>query len=367
MAKQMEFIDLKRQYQEIRADVEVGIQAVLSGGNYILGPEVLELENRLAEFVDAKHCIAVSSGTDALLLSLMALGVTAGDEVITTAFSFVATAEVIALLGATPVYVDIDRKTCNMDVAGVESAMTPKTRAIIAVSLYGQCADFRRLNPIAEKYGIPVIEDGAQSFGARHYDRCSCNLSLIGCTSFFPSKPLGGYGDGGAVFTSDDELNRIVRELRVHGQDRRYHHARLGINARMDSIQAAILLAKLKIFPDEVEARQVIGGRYHTGLSAAGIEIIEVLDGNTSVYAQYTIKIENRDAVREKLSLSGIPSAVHYPVPLYRQPALLLQDTELQETEKASERVLSLPMHPYLSQSEQDRVIESVVNACLAV
>ena len=363
----MEFIDLKRQYQEVRRDVEAGIQAVLSGGNYILGPEVLELENRLAEFVDAKHCIAVSSGTDALLLSLMALGIGAGDEVVTTAFSFVATAEVIAMLGATPVYVDIDPKTCNMDVASVESVMTPKTRAIIAVSLYGQCADFGRLNPVAEKYGVPVIEDGAQSFGARHYDRSSCNLSLIGCTSFFPSKPLGGYGDGGAVFTSDDELNRLLRELRVHGQDRRYHHARLGLNARMDSIQAAILLAKLKIFPDEVIARQAIGGRYGTELATAGIETIEVLDCNTSVYAQYTIKVESRDAVREKLSSAGIPSAVHYPIPLYRQPALLQQDIELQETEKASKCVLSLPMHPYLSHREQDRVIESVVNACLTV
>ncbi len=363
----MEFIDLKRQYQEVRRDVEAGIQAVLSGGNYILGPEVVELENRLAEFVDAKHCIAVSSGTDALLLSLMALGVGAGDEVVTTAFSFVATAEVIAMLGATPVYVDIDPKTCNMDVASVESVVTPKTRAIIAVSLYGQCADFKHLDPIAEKYGIPVIEDGAQSFGARHYDRCSCNLSLIGCTSFFPSKPLGGYGDGGAVFTSDDELNRLLRELRVHGQDRRYHHARLGLNARMDSIQAAILLAKLKIFPDEVIARQTIGGRYCTELATAGIETIEVLDCNTSVYAQYTIKVESRDAVREKLSSAGIPSAVHYPIPLYRQPALLQQDIELQETEKASKCVLSLPMHPYLSHGEQDRVIESVVNACLTV
>ena len=363
----MEFIDLKRQYQEIRCDVEAGIQAVLSGGGYILGPEVLELEDRLAEFVGVKHCVAVSSGTDALLLSLMALGVGAGDEVITTAFSFVATAEVIALLGATPVYIDIDPKTCNMDVAGIEVAMTPKTKAIIAVSLYGQCADFRHLNPIAEKYGIPVIEDGAQSFGAHHYDRCSCNLSLIGCTSFFPSKPLGGYGDGGALFTDDDELNQLVRELRVHGQDRRYHHARLGLNARRDSIQAAILLAKLKIFPDEVIARQAIGGRYGTELATAGIETIEVLDCNTSVYAQYTIKVESRDAVREKLSSAGIPSAVHYPIPLYRQPALLQQDIELQETEKASKCVLSLPMHPYLSHREQDRVIESVVNACLTV
>ncbi|MFC1773725.1 DegT/DnrJ/EryC1/StrS family aminotransferase [Pseudomonadota bacterium] len=363
----MEFIDLKRQYQEVRRDVEAGIQAVLSGGNYILGPEVLELENRLAEFVDAKHCVAVSSGTDALLLSLMALGIGAGDEVVTTAFSFVATAEVIAMLGATPVYVDIDPKTCNMDVASVESVMTPKTRAIIAVSLYGQCADFGRLNPVAEKYGVPVIEDGAQSFGARHYDRSSCNLSLIGCTSFFPSKPLGGYGDGGAVFTSDDELNRLLRELRVHGQDRRYHHARLGLNARMDSIQAAILLAKLKIFPAEVRARQLIGDRYCTELATAGIETIKVLDFNTSVYAQYTIKVESRDAVREKLSSAGIPSAVHYPIPLYRQPALFQHDIELEETEKASKCVLSLPMHPYLSHGEQDRVIESVVSACLTV
>jgi UDP-2-acetamido-2-deoxy-ribo-hexuluronate aminotransferase len=361
----MEFIDLKRQYQVVRDDVERRIQAVLEGGHYILGPEVLELESRLAEFVGTEYCIAVSSGTDALLVSLMALGIGEGDEVITTGFSFIASAEVIVMLGATPVYVDIDSKTCNMNVSCVEQAITRKTKAIIAVSLYGQCADFDHLNPIAERYGIPVIEDGAQSFGARHHNSYSCNLSLIGCTSFFPSKPLGGYGDSGAVFTNDAGLDKLIRELRVHGQDRRYHHAHPGLNARMDSIQASILLAKLKMFPDEIRSRQEIAGRYQQGLTSAGIEVTEIREYNTSVFAQYTIKTECRDVVRERLSSAGVPSAVHYPLPLYRQPALFQQGVELPETEKACSQVLSLPMHPYLTSDEQELVMESLINACL--
>lgn len=360
----MEFFDLKRQYQEVRSDVDDRIQAVLDGGRYILGPEVSELESRLAEFAGTAHCIAVSSGTDALLVSLMALGVREGDEVITTGFSFIATAEVIAILGATPVYVDIDPETCNMDVACVEQAITGKTRAIIAVSLYGQCADFDRLNPVAERHGIPVIEDGAQSFGARHHDSYSCNLSLVGCTSFFPSKPLGGYGDGGAIFTNDAGLDKLMRELRAHGQDRRYHHARLGINARMDSIQAAILLAKLKIFPGEIRARQAIAGRYQQGFASAGIRTTEIRECNASVFAQFTIMTERRDVVRDRLSSAGVPSAVHYPLPLYRQPALFQQDVELPETEKMCGQVLSIPMHPYLTMDEQDLVIESLISAC---
>lgn len=362
----MEFIDLKRQYLEVREDIGRRIQSVLDGGHYILGAEVGELEDRLAEFVGVKHCVAVSSGTDALLVSLMALGVGEGDEVITTGFSFIASAEVIAMLGATPVYVDIDPKTCNMDMHYVREAITGKTRAIIAVSLYGQCADFDLLNPIAEEYGIPVIEDGAQSFGARHHDRYSCNLSLIGCTSFFPSKPLGGYGDSGAVFTDDDGLNQVMRELRVHGQDRRYHHARLGLNARMDSIQASILLAKLGIFPEEIRARQEIAGRYQRDLTTAGIEVTEVRECNMSVFAQFTIRVNSRDRVAAALSSAGVPSAVHYPIPLYRQPALLRSDVSLPETEKACGQVLSLPMHPYLTPGEQDLVVGTLIDACVA-
>lgn len=360
----MEFIDLKRQYQEVRDDVGRRIQAVFDGGHYILGPEVTELETKLAEFVGAEHCIAVSSGTDALLVSLMALGIGEGDEVITTGFSFIASAEVIVMLGATPVYVDIDPKTCNMDTDCVKQAITGKTKAIIAVSLYGQCADFDRLNPIAEKYGIPVIEDGAQSFGAKHHDGYSCNLSLIGCTSFFPSKPLGGYGDSGAVFTNDAGVDKLIRELRVHGQDRRYHHAHLGVNARMDSIQASILLAKLSIFPDEILARQEVACRYRRELASAGVEVTEVREYNMSVFAQFTIKTDCRDVVVDALSSAGVPSAVHYPVPLYRQPALLQQDVSLPETEKACSQVLSLPMHPYLTSDEQELVIRSLIDAC---
>jgi len=362
----MEFIDLKRQYLEVREDIGRRIQSVLDSGHYILGAEVGELEDRLAEFVGVKHCIAVSSGTDALLVSLMALGIGEGDEVITTGFSFIASAEVIAMLGATPVCVDIDPKTCNMDMRCVKEAITGKTRAIIAVSLYGQCADFDLLNPIAEEYGIPVIEDGAQSFGARHHDRCSCNLSLIGCTSFFPSKPLGGYGDSGAVFTDDDGLNQSIRELRVHGQDRRYHHARLGLNARMDSIQASILLAKLSIFPEEIRARQEIAGRYQRDLVTAGIEVTRVRECNMSVFAQFTIRVTSRDRVVAALSSAGVPSAVHYPIPLYRQPALLRSDVSLPEIEKACGQVLSLPMHPYLTPGEQDLVVGTLIDACVA-
>ena len=305
-----------------------------------------------------KHCIAVASGTDALLIALMALGIGAGDEVITTPFTFIATGETIALLGAKPVFVDIDRRMYNLDPSFLESAITPKTRVILPVSLYGQCADMDAINAVAAKNGIPVIEDACQSFGATYHGRKSCALSTVGCTSFFPSKPLGCYGDGGACFTDKDDLATRIRQIRVHGQDRRYHHALLGINGRMDTLQAAILLAKLEVFADEVDARNRIGVRYGELLHGA-VETPSVDPHNTSVYAQYTVQVDKREAVQEKLREEGIPTAVHYPVPLHLQPVfagLNLPEGSFPVAEAAAKRVLSLPMHPYLAEDELVRI-----------
>ena len=357
----MEFIDLKTQQSLIRQDIDNRIAKVLDHGRYIMGPEVSELEEELAEFTGAKHCIAVSSGTDALLMSLMALGIKAGDEVITTAFTFVATAEVIVLLGAKPVYVDIDPKTYNIDAVLIEAAITEKTKAIMPVSLYGQCADMDAINEIAERHKLPVIEDACQSFGATHKGRKSCNLSMMACTSFFPSKPLGCYGDGGAIFTNDDELAVTLRQVRVHGQEKRYYHSRIGVNGRMDTIQAAVLLAKLELFPEEVKARQRVAARYTESLNVAGLQTTPFVEGfNTSVFAQYTIRVEKRAEVQGKLKELGIPTAVHYPVPLNQQPAFKNESVMLPVTESFSKSVMSLPMHPYLSEEEQMKVIEAL-------
>ena len=373
----MQFIDLKAQQQQrlpdgrsLREAVDARIAALLDHGQYILGPEVAELEKRLAAYVGVNHCIAVASGTDALLIALMALGVGAGDEVITTPFSFIATAETIALLGAVPVYTDIDPRTYNLHPARIEAAITPRTKAIIPVSLYGQPADFPAINAIAERHGLPVIEDGAQSFGAQQDGCRSCSLSVIGTTSFFPSKPLGGYGDGGACFTNDAELAGLMRRISRHGQSRRYFHTEVGVNGRIDTLQAAILLAKLEVFDAEVASRQQIGDRYSQCFKAAGVATTPYLaPGNTSVFAQYTIEIENRSAVQEALKLSDIPTAVHYPTLLCQQPALqscgsrCSADCGTPLAQRASERVMSLPMHPYLSEDDQDQVVAAVVAA----
>jgi len=373
----MQFIDLKAQQQQrlpdgrsLREAVDARIAALLDHGQYILGPEVVELEQRLAAYVGVEHCIAVASGTDALLIALMALGVGAGDEVITTPFSFIATAETIALLGAVPVYTDIDPRTYNLDPVKIEAAITPRTKAIIPVSLYGQPANFPAINAIAERHGLPVIEDGAQSFGAQQNGRRSCNLSTIGTTSFFPSKPLGGYGDGGACFTNDAELAGLMRRISRHGQSRRYFHTEVGVNGRIDTLQAAILLAKLELFDGEVASRQQIGERYSQCFQAAGIATTPYLaPGNTSVYAQYTIEVENRAAVQEALKAIGIPTAVHYPTLLCQQPALQGCGSRCSGAcatplaQRASERVMSLPMHPYLSAQDQDQVVAAVTAA----
>ncbi|HEY4367224.1 MAG TPA: DegT/DnrJ/EryC1/StrS family aminotransferase [Steroidobacteraceae bacterium] len=371
----MQFIDLKSQYQRIRESMNARIQAVLDHGQYILGAETLELEKRLAAFVGTKHCIAASSGTDTLLIALMALDIGAGDEVITSPFTFIATGEMIALAGAKPVFVDIDRRTYNIDPALIEAAITPRTKAIMPVSLYGQCADFDAINAIARKHRIPVIEDGAQSLGASYQGKQSCGLSEIGSASFFPSKPLGCYGDGGALFTNDDALAKLMSEIRVHGQDRRYHHPRLGINGRFDTLQAAVLLAKLEIFDDEVAARARIGSRYAALIDEAFRSVADparrvsapwLAPGCTSVYAQYTVEVTDRPKVEEGMKARGIPTAVHYPVPLHLQPvfANLGQGVgAFPVSEAAAKRVISLPMHPYLTEDQQVQVVKALKEA----
>lgn len=347
----MDFIDLKTQYRKLKPNVDARIQAVLDHGQYIFGPEVRELEGRLAARVGTRHCIACSSGTDALLLAMMSLGIGPGDEVITTPFTFIATGEMITLLGAKPVFVDIEAGSWNLDAAHLEAAITPRTRAILPVSLYGQCADMDEINEVAGRHQLPVIEDAAQSFGALYKGRPSCNLSTIGCTSFFPSKPLGCYGDGGACFTNDDALAMAMREVRNHGQDRRYHHIRSGINGRMDTLQAAVLLAKLEIFDTELVARNEAATRY-VALLKNVVATPQVMPDRTCVWAQYTIEVEDRDAVQHAMTEQGIPTAVHYPEALHLQPVFAgfgLPVGSFPVAERAARRVLSLPMHPYLT------------------
>ena len=370
----MDFIDLKSQYRRIKPSVDERIARVLEHGQYILGPEVPELERVLAEFVGTKHCVAASSGTDTLLIALMALDIGPGDEVITAPFTFIATGEMIALAGAKPVFVDIDPRTYNLDPARLEAAITPRTRAVMPVSLYGQCADFDAINAIACRHGLPVIEDGAQSFGATHEGRRSCGLSFVGSTSFFPSKPLGGYGDGGALFTDDDALAKKMREIRAHGQDRRYHHPRLGLNGRLDTLQAAVLLAKMEIFDDEVAARIRLGARYTEliveafGQDSAGVRAPFIDPRNTSVYAQYTVEVEGREFVATRMKALGVPTAVHYPLPLHLQPVfahLGQGEGSFPVSEAAARRVISLPMHPYLSDADQVKVVAALRESVL--
>lgn len=361
----MDFIDLKTQYRELQSAIDARMRRVLEHGQYIMGPEVPELESRLADFTGARYCITVASGTEALLIALMALGVRAGDEVITTPFTFVATAEVIAMLGATPVFVDVERDTGNIDASLIESAITSRTRAIIPVSLYGQPADMDAINSIAERYDIAVVEDAAQSFGATYKGRRSCNLSTVGCTSFFPSKPLGCYGDGGAIFTCDEVLGRVMREIRVHGQERRYYHTRIGVGGRMDTLQCAIVLAKLDRFEWEIARRRDIGARYNRHL-ADHVGLIAQREERAGVFAQYTLLVNDRKRLQETLGVAGIPTAVHYPVPLHRQPAyasLCRIEGSLTVAEGLAERVISLPMGPDLTSSDQDRVIAEVLRA----
>jgi UDP-2-acetamido-2-deoxy-ribo-hexuluronate aminotransferase len=358
----MEFIDLKAQYAALRENINARIQRVLDHGRYILGPEVGEMEGQLASYSAAKHCISVASGTEALLIALMALEVKPGDEVITTPFTFAAPAEMIALLGARPVYVDVEEDTANIDASKIEAAITGRTRAILPVSLYGQTADMDAINAIAARHGLPVIEDAAQSFGATFQRRKSGHLSTIGCTSFFPSKPLGCYGDGGAIFTDDDALAQAMRELRVHGQARHYHHTRIGVGGRMDSIQCAVVLAKLERFDWELARRAEIAARYEALLSPA-VRTMKVRPGRTSVYAQYTVRARNRDTLAAALKAKGIPSAVHYPLALHQQPAYAqdrLKEGAFPIAETLAREVISLPMHADLNPATQDRIASAV-------
>lgn len=362
----MQFIDLKKQYQALRDPINTRIQRVLDHGQYIMGPEVKELETALSAYTGAKHCITVASGTEALLIALMSLGVKAGDEVITTSFTFVATAEVIALLGAGPVFVDVEPDTCNIKVADIEARITPRTKAIIPVSLYGQCGDMDEVNAIADKHGIPVIEDAAQSFGATYKGKKSCNLSTIGCTSFFPSKPLGCYGDGGALFTNDDALAQAMREIRVHGQSGRYYHTRIGVGGRMDTLQCAVVLGKLERFDWEIQERLRIGARYQELLAdlPAGARTVTVRPDRDSVWAQFTVMVPNREQVIAKLKDAGIPTAVHYPRPIHAQPAyahFAAGDTPVSDALAAT--VMSLPMHPDLDAATQDQIVAALKQA----
>ncbi|EGQ9414042.1 DegT/DnrJ/EryC1/StrS family aminotransferase [Vibrio cholerae] len=353
----MQFIDLGAQQARIKDKIDLGIQNVLSHGQYILGPEVDELEKKLTEYTGAKHCITVANGTDALQIAQMALGIGPGDEVITPGFTYIATAETVALLGAKPVYVDVCPKTYNLDPSKLEAAITSKTKAIIPVSLYGQCADFDAINAIAEKYDIPVIEDSAQSFGASYKGRKSCNLTTIACTSFFPTKPLGCYGDGGAIFTNDDELALIMRQIARHGQDRRYHHIRVGVNSRLDTLQAAILLPKLELLQEEIALRNKVANRYSEKLRTYGIkDVPHIEDYNECAWAQYTIRVKDREKVQLKLQSAGIPTAVHYPIPLNKQPAVKDSSVFLPVGDEIAKEVLSLPMHPYLTDNEINQI-----------
>ncbi len=390
----MNFIDLKAQQEQILPDgrtlkesIKVNIDKVVEHGKYILGPEVNELEEKLRDYVGTNHCICTASGTDALTLALLALNVKPGDEIITTPFTFISSAETIALLGAIPVFTDIDPKTYNIDPEKIESYISKKTKAILAVSLYGQPARFDKINKIANKYNIKVIEDGAQSFGSTQNNFKSGNLSSIGTTSFFPSKPFGCYGDGGACFTNDDLLAEKIRVFSKHGQTKRYFHTEIGINGRFDTMQAAILLAKLPLFEKEVSLRQKIGTSYTKKFNEKGLRSTPFIEEiNTSVYAQYTLNLDNRDDLIETLKLKGIPTAVHYPLILPLQPAfnkffaenlnfkavvkkLILGNLKFKESEdypnalKASQRVISLPMHPWLSNSDQDTIVDNVYSA----
>lgn len=359
------FIDLKKQYQALKHSIDARVHAVLDHGQYIMGPEVAELEERLAAYTGAKYCITVASGTEALLIALMAIGIRPGDEVITTPFTFVATAEVIALLGAVPVFVDVEPDTCNIDVRHIEGAIGPKTRAIMPVSLYGQPADMDEINAIAKKHGLLVIEDGAQSFGAEYKGKKSCNLSTIGCTSFFPSKPLGCYGDGGAIFTSDDNLAKIMREIRLHGQEKRYVHGRLGIGGRMDTLQCAIVLGKLERFEWEIEQRLKIG-EYYNKLLAGKVGVVTQRADRTSVFAQYTVFVDSREKVQQALKEAGIPTAVHYPVPLHQQPAYQNHCRViggLDVSVSLAARVMSLPMSADLNKPILTKITDLLIES----
>jgi UDP-2-acetamido-2-deoxy-ribo-hexuluronate aminotransferase len=358
----MQFIDIKKQYQLYKNEIDQAIHEVLDQGNFILGEQVQKVEKQLADYVGVKHCITCASGTDTLMIALMAWGIGPGDEVITVPFTWISTAEVISLVGATPVFVDIDPKTYNIDIEKMKAAITPKTKAIIPVSLFGQMPDYQAINQIAKEYGIHVMEDGAQSFGATQNGKKSCGVTEVGSTSFFPAKPLGCYGDGGALFTNDEALALKMKAIRTHGSLERHHHPYLGFNGRFDTIQAAVILAKMPHYPQEVKARENIGARYSTLLADCCVTP-HIQKGNTHVYAQYTIRVPDRDSLGNYLKSQGIPSAIYYPKCIHEQPVykhLGYGKGAFPVAEKAASEVISLPMHPWLTTEDQDKVISHV-------
>ena len=359
----IDFANLQLQYQKYKKDIDKRIENVLLSSRYIMGSEIPELEEKLSEFTESENCLLCGSGTDALILALKSIGIKPGDEVITTPFTFIATAEIISFLGAVPVFVDIDESTYNINVNLIEEKITDKTRAIIPVSLYGQPSDMDEINLLAEKNGLIVIEDAAQSFGATYKEKKSCNLSEIGCTSFFPAKPLGCYGDGGAVFTGNKELAEKIKSLRVHGQTKRYHHKYIGFNGRMDTIQAAVLLAKLPFYDEEIRLRQNVAEQYISKISSKSKDIILpfVKPDRTTVWAQFSIRVNSRDLLQESLKKAGIPTAIHYPKPLHLQEAfknLGYEKGDFPVAERVSETILSLPMNPFLTENEIDYIAE---------
>lgn len=367
----MDFIDLKAQYRLYKEEIDRKIQNNLDNATFINGKDVAELENKLAEYVGVKYAIGCSSGTDALWIPLLAYGLKPGDEVITTPFTFAATIEVICICGAKPVFVDIDERTYNIDVNQIEKKITPRTKGIIPVSLYGQAADMDKINEIAKKHNLFVIEDACQSFGAVYKGKKSCALSDVGATSFFPSKPLGCYGDGGMIFTNNKELADKMRSIGNHGQQGRYNHVYLGLNFRLDTIQAGIMLAKFNHFDKECNDRHRIGARYSELLKGSGVVAPYMADYTTRcVYAQYSIMVENRDAVMTNLSAKGIPTATHYPVPMHLQPGykyLEYKKGDFSVSEKVGNKILSLPMHPFLKEEDLVFVAKAVKEAVLEV
>lgn len=362
----IDFIDLKVQYEDLKEDIQRRLDNVMSHGQFIMGPEVSACEEALCRFTNSEFALTCSSGTDALLIAMMALDIGPGDEVITSPFTFVANAEMIVLLGATPVLVDIEKDTYNIDATLIEEMITPRTKAIMPVGLYGQVADMDPINSLAERTGIPVIEDAAQSFGALYNGKRSCSLSDVGCTSFFPAKPLGCYGDGGAVFTNDSILMEKMNQIRTHGQEARYQHRRLGINGRLDTMQCAILLSKLSRFPREIEMRQLVAKRYDMGLREFSdrIQMPVIRDNRTSVYAQYTIQVDERERFQTFLKSKGIPTAIHYPMGIHQQQAYRekVKFKELPVTERAKDRVVSLPMYPDMKAETQDYIIGTIAS-----
>ncbi len=369
----MNFIDLKRQYGLIKDQVQSGINAVLDHGMYIMGPEIAQLEKQLAEYVGVKHCIVCSSGTDALFMPMMAWGIGPGDAVFTTPFTFIATAEVISLVGATPVFVDVDDKTYNIDPSKLEEAIVKvkaegklNPKAIIPVDLFGLPADYDSIEAIAKKHNLLVLEDGAQGFGGSKNGRKACSWGDVAATSFFPAKPLGCYGDGGAIFTNDDEMKKLLLSIRVHGQgDDRYDNVRIGINGRLDSIQAAILIAKMSIFEEEIKQRNVVAKKYIKALSSKVVTPF-VPEGYESCWAQFCVLAKDtahRTELQAKLKDKGVPTAVYYPKPLHRQDAfsgLGHKFGDFPVTDALSERIFALPMHPYLT-DEEIELIASVI------